>query len=75
LKAFRPGFFLCDLCERLASFAAKAFHREMQWRIFGADTSAGFSSVDTVLISNDGTAYTYRYNQLTSQAYVVTGLK
>jgi hypothetical protein len=47
----------------------------MQWRISGADTGAGFSSVDTVLISNDGTAYAYRYNQLTSQAYVVTGLK
>jgi len=44
------------------------------WRTFG-DSGAGFSSVDTLLISNDGTAYAYRYNQLTSQAYIVTGLK
>jgi WD40 repeat protein len=45
------------------------------WRTFGADSGAGFSSVDTLYLSNDGTAYAYRYNQLTSQAYVVTGLK
>jgi len=44
------------------------------WRAFG-NSGAGFSSVDTVLLSNDGTAYAYRYNQLTSQAYIVTGLK
>jgi eukaryotic-like serine/threonine-protein kinase len=45
------------------------------WRTFGADSGAGFSSVDTIYLSYDGTAYAYRYNQLTSQAYVVTGLK
>jgi hypothetical protein len=44
------------------------------WRTFG-NSGAGFSSVDTVLLSDDGTAYAYRYNQLTSQAYIVTGLK
>jgi sugar lactone lactonase YvrE len=45
------------------------------WRTFGADSGAAFSSVDTLYLSNDGSAYAYRYNQLTSQAYVVTGLK
>jgi serine/threonine protein kinase len=45
------------------------------WRVFGADTGTGFSSIDTLYLSNDGTAYAYRYNQLTSQAFVVTGLK
>jgi len=45
------------------------------WRTFGAESGVGFSSVDTVYLSTDGTAYAYRYNQLTSQAYVVTGLK
>jgi WD40 repeat protein len=45
------------------------------WRNFGADAGVAFSSLDTLLFSADGSAYAYRYNQLTSQAYVVTGLR
>jgi WD40 repeat protein len=45
------------------------------WRTFGEDAGARFSSVSAPLFSNDGTAYAYRYSQLTSQAYLVTGLK
>jgi Tol biopolymer transport system component len=46
-----------------------------QWRTFGEDAGARFSSVSAPLFSSDGTAYVYRYGQLTSQAYLVTGLK
>jgi eukaryotic-like serine/threonine-protein kinase len=45
------------------------------WRTFGTDPGARFSTVGEPLFSRDGTAYVYRYGQLTSQAYVVTGLK
>jgi len=45
------------------------------WRTFGGDTGARFSSVSLPILSKDGTAYAYRYGQVTSQAYVVTGLK
>jgi Tol biopolymer transport system component len=45
------------------------------WRTFGEDAGARFSSVSAPLFSSDGTAYVYRYGQLTSQAYVVSGLK
>ena len=44
------------------------------WKNFG-DPTAGYSSVNAPMLSADGTAYAYRYGHLTSQAYVVTGLR
>ena len=51
-------------------FFAAAF----QWKTFGAEAT-GISSVAAPHFSTDGTAYAYIYVRLSSQAYVVTGLK
>ena len=45
------------------------------WRSFGEETGAGVSSVGAPHLSSDGTAYAYVYEQVLSEAYVVTGLK
>ena len=44
------------------------------WRSFG-DPTAGYAFVNAPVFSADGSAYAYRYGHLTSQAYLVTGLK
>jgi eukaryotic-like serine/threonine-protein kinase len=44
------------------------------WRTFG-DPTANYSFVNAPMLSADGSAYAYRYGIMTSQAYVVTGLK
>ncbi|HXZ41262.1 MAG TPA: protein kinase [Terriglobales bacterium] len=44
------------------------------WKSFG-DPSADYSLVNAPVFSDDGSAYAYHYGHLTSQAYVVTGLK
>jgi len=45
------------------------------WKAFGAETSAGVSSVGAPRLSRDGNAYAYLYVRVLSEAYVVTGLK
>jgi eukaryotic-like serine/threonine-protein kinase len=44
------------------------------WKNFG-DPTGNYSSVSAPMFSADGRAYAYRYGLMTSQAYVVTGLK
>jgi len=44
------------------------------WKSFG-DPTADYSFVNAPTFSTDGSAYAYRYGHMTSQAYVVTGLK
>jgi WD40 repeat protein len=45
------------------------------WKTLGADSGPGYWIANTPAISSDGTAYAYGYGHLTSQAYVVTGLR
>jgi len=44
------------------------------WKTFGVD-SAGIASAFLPVISSDGSAYAYGYARLSSEAYVVTGMK
>jgi eukaryotic-like serine/threonine-protein kinase len=44
------------------------------WKSFG-DPTADYTFVNPPMFSADGSAYAYRYGHMTSQAYVVTGLK
>ena len=44
------------------------------WKNFG-DPTGDYSSVSAPMFSADGRAYVYRYGLMTSQAYVVKGLK
>jgi Tol biopolymer transport system component len=45
------------------------------WKTLGADSGPGYWVATTPSITNDGSAYAYGYGHITSQAYVVTGLK
>jgi eukaryotic-like serine/threonine-protein kinase len=45
------------------------------WKIFGAEGGAGVTETGYPHFSADGSAYTYIYVRVLSEAYVVTGLK
>ena len=45
------------------------------WKTFGANLAAGVANVGGPRFSSDGTAYSYVYAQVLSEAYVVRGLK
>jgi hypothetical protein len=45
------------------------------WKELGTTGGVGYQYVDTALISADGSTYAYSYGNVTSQGYLVTGLK
>jgi WD40 repeat protein len=45
------------------------------WKVFGAEGGAGVTETGFPHFSADGSAYTYIYVRVLSEAYVVTGLK
>ena len=45
------------------------------WKTFGDGIASGLEQVGPPHFSSDGTAYTYVYQRVLSEAYVVTGLK
>jgi Tol biopolymer transport system component len=45
------------------------------WKTVGTAGGVGYQYVDTALISADGNTYAYSYGNVTSQGYMVTGLK